>query len=121
MTDAPNSLSLNAALALYENEYLASRNFAPLTREAYLASLRELCAYLDQCDVRKVSAVERRHLEGYLGSLDSRGLSGNYRRRIVAAIRSLFAFLEERKHVGSDPARKLIPPKREHHTPPVSD
>jgi site-specific recombinase XerD len=85
---------------------------------AVLASLRDLLTYLrESCQLAHVGHVERRHLEGYLGSLDSRGLSGSYRRRIVAAIRSLFAFLEDRGHVRPDPARKLIPPERERHTP----
>lgn len=115
---APLLLTHENALSLYEHEYLTSRNLAALTRQAYLASLRDLLAYLtESSQVADVRQVERRHLEGYLASLDSRGLSGSYRRRIVAAIRSLFGFLEERGHVSPNPARKLIPPEREHRTP----
>jgi site-specific recombinase XerD len=117
MITRPESLSLENGLALYEREYLTSRNLAALTRQAYVASLRDLLAYLtDSCRLTHVGQVERRHLEGYLASLDGRGLSGSYRRRIVAAIRSLFGFLEEREHVSVNPARKLIPPERERHT-----
>lgn len=118
MTTRPESLSLENGIALYERKYLTSRNLAPLTRQAYLASLRDLLVYLTgSCQLAYLPQVERRHLEGYLASLDSRGLSGSYRRRIVAAIRSLFGFLEEREHVNVNPARKLIPPERERHTP----
>lgn len=115
---AATSLDLESAIALYEREHLASRNLALLTREAYLPRLRDLGRYLtDSCAVTTTSAVERRHLEAYLGFLDAQGLSGNYRRRIVSAIRSFFAFLEDRKLVSPDPARKLIPPEREHTLP----
>ena len=39
----------------------------------------------------------------------------NYRRRKVAAIRSLFAFLEDRGLIPASPARKLLPPERGRH------
>ena len=61
--------------------------------------------------------MEQRHLEGFLGQLDRQGLSGNYRRRKVAAIRSLFAFLEDRGLIPASPARKLFPPERGRHQP----
>jgi site-specific recombinase XerD len=112
------ALALENALSVYETEFLASRNLAPLTRRAYLASLQDLSVFLtDKCDVTTARAVERRHLEAYLGSLDARGLSGNYRRRIVAALRSFFDFLEDRELITLSPARKLIPPERERGTP----
>ena len=111
-------LSLDQAVALYKDEYLASRNLAPLTRLAYLRDLAELASFLhEHQQAILVDEVERRHLEAFLGHLDGRGLSGNYRRRKVAAIRSLFGFLEERGLVSVSPARKLLPPEREHHTP----
>src|SRR4051794_26955146 len=109
-------LSLNQAISLYTDEYLASRNLAPLTRLAYLRDLRELATFLGDGGrrVTSIEQVERRHLEAFLGHLDVQGLSGNYRRRKVAAIRSFFAFLEDRVLVPMSPARKLIPPEREY-------
>ena len=74
MITRPESLSLENGLALYEREYLTIRNLAALTRQAYVASLRDLLAYLtDSCRLTHVGQVERRHLEGYLASLDGRG------------------------------------------------
>ncbi len=61
--------------------------------------------------------MTREHLEGFLSELDQRNLSGNYRRRNIAAIRSFFSFLEERGLVLKSPAGKLIPLEREHHQP----
>ncbi len=82
MTSQASSVTLEDALALYEREFLASRNLAPLTRQAYLADLEELCAFLrDRAGIADVAHVRREHLEGFLSELDHRGLSGNYRRR----------------------------------------
>jgi site-specific recombinase XerD len=115
-----NSLHIPEALSIYETEHLASRNLAPLTRQAYLSSLHELETFLtDVTHVTDVLSVDQRHLEGFLASLDSRGLSGNYRRRFVAAIRSFFAFLADREYITVDPSRRLVPPVREWHTPRV--
>jgi site-specific recombinase XerD len=109
------ALTLNYVCTLYETEYLASRNLAPLTRLAYLRDLNELTGFLEEhCQISRVDHVERRHLEGFLGQLDRQGLSGNYRRRKVA-IRSLFAFLEDRGLIPASPARKLLPPERGRH------
>jgi site-specific recombinase XerD len=57
-----------------------------------------------------VATVDKRHLEGFLSSMDARGLSSSYRGQTVAAIRSFFAFLEDRGHTSlSAKANKLIP------------
>ncbi len=119
MEASPTRLSeLTDALALYEREFLAGRNLAPLTRQAYLRDLHELLADLKtRCGIVTAASVGRAHLEGFLATLDARGLSGAYRRRKVAALRSFFGFLEERGLVPVSPAQKLIPPARSYHPP----
>jgi hypothetical protein len=68
MINHPKSLSFENGLMLYEHEYLASRNLAPLTRQAYLASLRDLLTYLrESCQLAHVGHVERRHFGGLPG------------------------------------------------------
>ena len=63
------ALTLNYVCTLYETEYLASRNLAPLTRLAYLRDLNELTGFLEEhCQISRVDHVERRHLEGFLAN-----------------------------------------------------
>lgn len=117
MTDA-DPLLLEHAVPFYEDEYLAARNSSPLTRTAYLRDLTEAVSFLiDRCGLVTVTQVERRRLERFLSELDHRGLSGNYRRRKVAAVRSLFGFLTRRRIIPESPATELIPPEREIHQP----
>ncbi len=107
-------LLLEDAVPLYLEEYLAARNSPPLTRTAYRRDLTEAVLFLlDPCGLVAVSQVEERHLERFLGELDRRGLSGSYRRRKVAAIRSFFSFLTRRGFLPESPAAALIPPERE--------
>ena len=108
------------ALGQYRELLLASRNLAPKTRREYTNDLTDLFAFLrSRHHIATVAKVERLHLESYLAELDARGLTGNTRRRKVASIRSLFGFLTDQGLIPVDPARRLIPPEREHLQPRV--
>src|SRR3990172_10941221 len=108
------------ALAQYQVLFLASRNLATRTRREYTNDLTDLIAFLEgKCFVRDPGKVERKHLEAYLAELDRRGFTGNTRRRKVASIRSFFTFLEDFGIAPLNPARRLIPPEREHRQPRV--
>jgi integrase/recombinase XerC len=116
----PNHLSLPDALLLYEETFLAARNFAPATRVKYRSDVADLIRFLgEELHLSQADQVERRHLERYLAELDRRELKGSTRRRKVASIRSWFAFLEQEGLVPLSPAAKLIPPERERYQPRV--
>ena len=122
MLETPMTItqSLSEALTLYETEFLAARNLALRSRREYLNDLKDLLVYLTSvAGVADVGQVSRRHLEGYLAELDRRGFSGATRRRKVASIRSLFAFLQDSGMIQVSPALKLIPPERERMEPRV--
>lgn len=113
-------VSLAVALVRYEDQRLASRNLAPLTRRTYLADLRRLVAYLaEREDVIELAQVTPGHLERYFAVLDVRGLAGATRRRQLAAVTSFFGFLQYQGLVPVSPAQDLVPPKREQEPPRV--
>src|SRR4051812_21297221 len=99
-----SKLCLDEALRTYEEVHLASRNFAPRTRREYLTDLRQLCEYLGRLGVKRVDRVALLHLEGFLAELDRQHLTGSTRRRKLAALRSLFQFLEEAGFRRDNPA-----------------
>jgi len=112
--------TLTDALALYEESFLAARNFAPTTRVKYLSDLTDLIRFLtEELGLTRPEHVERRHLERYLAELDRRELKGSSRRRKVSSIRSFFTFLEQEGLIPLSPAAKLIPPERERYQPRV--
>jgi integrase/recombinase XerD len=111
------SISFEEALTAYRCTFLARRNLALRTRKEYLTDLRQLTEYLRGVGVMTVAAVERLHLEGFLATRDEHQLAGTTRRRKVAAIRSLFLFLEDARQRTGNPAAKLVPPEREWNEP----
>src|SRR4051794_21561755 len=103
-------VSLADAIIAYEEMYLASRNFAQRTRKEYLTDLQQLVQYLEGASVRSIEQVQRRHLEGFLAQLDRLALAGTTRRRKLAAVRSLFQFLQKQGLRTGNPAADVVPP-----------
>src|SRR4051794_18087436 len=99
-----NELSLADAIIVYKETHLASRNFAQRTRQEYLTDLGQLAEYLEGVSVRSIEQVQRRHLEGFLAQLDRLALAGTTRRRKLAAVRSLFQFLQGQGVTTGNPA-----------------
>lgn len=60
-----------------------------------------------------IDQVRPRHLDGFLVTLDQRGLRGSSRRRKVATIRSLFRFLVQQGILPAFPEDEILPPERE--------
>jgi len=57
--------------------------------------------------------VQPGHLDGYLSTLDAKGLKGSSRRPRVATSRSLPRFLVQEGVLAESPAERLLPPERE--------
>ena len=108
------ALSIEEAIARYRDEHLTARNLAPLTRINYLSDLGQVHRYLtERLGLVYVDQVLPRHLDGFLVTLDQRGLRGSSRRRKVATIRSLFRFLVQQGILPTSPAEAILPPERE--------
>src|SRR5260221_2687236 len=90
---APDELTLEQAVGLFETVYMTSRNLAQRTRIEYKTDVVQLSYFLKARGVTKPTQIDLSHLQGFLAELDARGLSGVTRRRKVASIRALFGFL----------------------------
>ena len=89
-----SSPSIPDAITHYQDQHLTARNLAPLTRLNYASDFKQLRRYLtDELRLVLIDQVRPLHLDGYLVTLDQRGLRGSSRRRTVATIRSLFRFV----------------------------
>ena len=102
------------AITRYQEQHLTARNLAPLTRLTYASDLTQVARYLtEQLGLVHIDQVQPRHLDGYLVTLDQRGLRGSSRRRKLATIRSLFRFLVQQGLLPASPADEILPPERE--------
>ena len=94
MVKACHPPPLPTPITQYQDEHLTARNLAPLTRINYASDLKQVGRYItEQLGLVHIDQVRPRHLDGFLVTLDQRGLRGSSRRRKVATIRSLFRFL----------------------------
>ena len=112
-------LTLREALEAYQTVYMPSRNLAERTRQEYMNDLEDLVGFLGKLGLKRISQVDRRHLEAYQAELDRRGYAGSTRRRRTSSIRSLFDFLRRDGYTDSNIAERLIPPKAERKEPRV--
>jgi integrase/recombinase XerC len=109
-----SALTIHEAIGQYLAGYLTARNLAPLTRINYASDLKHLNRYLtERLALTNIDQVRPRHLDGYLSTLDTKGMRGSSRRRHVATIRSLFRFLVQQGILPASPADEILPPERE--------
>lgn len=119
MDTATSPLPLDQAFTEYTDVFLAARNLAPKTRVDYTIDVSQLLTFLRDRGITYIRQLDLSHLNAYLAHLDTLELSGYTRRRKVSTIKSFCSFLESMGYVQKDPAKRLIPPKRESTSPRV--
>lgn len=89
---------------------------SPATLRAYGSDLRAFAAWLS-AQQRTVEQTTRFELRRYLVELEEQGLAATSVQRKLAALRGLFAFLQERARIAKDPAKLLKGPKASRRMP----
>src|SRR4051794_3363200 len=112
-----DELTLDQAVELFGTVYMPSRNFSDKTRVSYKTDLAQLVKFLKSTGISKIRDVGLSQLRSFLADLDAKGFTGVSRRRKVASIRALFAFLVKDGLVQRNVTLELIPPKREEKEP----
>lgn len=97
-------------LDLFLNYLSVEKGLSANTIAAYGADLQEMMEYLKELGISGFDEVARDHIVGYLGWLD-KGLSARSKARRLAALRSLFNYLEKMAKVRSNPAARVRFPK----------
>jgi integrase/recombinase XerD len=92
--------------------YLAAeRGLSPNTLTAYGHDLVNLAEHLERQRVADLAAVRGRHLVSFLEGLARRGLAARSRARMLAAVRTFFAFLVRERVLEVSPAQDLHLPR----------
>jgi integrase/recombinase XerD len=87
--------------------YLAvEKGFSQNTLTAYSQDLQSVAAYLEQTGIHRWEQVESRHLLGYLEAVGN-ALSSRSKARRLAALRSLFKYLQFDGQAPHNPATRL--------------
>lgn len=109
--DPARATSFDAQTDRFINYLAAERGLAANTLLAYS---RDLTAFLNHLEHRRVAApdaVQARDVVGFLESLQQRGLAVRSRARMFAAVRGLFAFLVREGEITADPTRDIHLPR----------
>lgn len=94
----------------------AEQDASENTLKAYARDLAEFSEYLTAEKVTFEQAT-RADVEGYLISLDNRGMAQATRARRLSAVRQLFRFAFEEGWRDDDPATQIRGPKKKRHLP----
>lgn len=93
---------------------------SPHTVRGYLADLRSLLAYLDECGYR-VEDLDVQLIRGWLSRSRDAGASRATRARRIAAVRALTRFLHREGELATDPGPQLVGPSQQRSLPNVLD
>lgn len=94
----------------------AEQDASENTLKAYAADLAEFYEHLTNKNT-DFAAANRGDIEGYLISLDERGMAQATRARRLSAVRQLFRFAFEEGWRDDDPATQIRGPKKQRHLP----
>jgi integrase/recombinase XerD len=95
------------------------RGLSPRTVEGYGRDLARFAAYLEERGVRRVSALKREHLTGFLERLEANGLGARSRVRALVAARRWLRHLGAAGALRCDPAEGVESPRFERRLPRV--
>ncbi len=111
---------MHDALRAYTDYLVFERRRARLTCEAYASDLRQLIDYLSRdCGLVSFGEVRPLHLREFLTRFAESGLGNATLARKLAAVRSLFGYLVERRGLPSNPAALVRSPKLPKRLPPA--
>lgn len=110
-------MRLSDAVDLHAEHLTRVRRLSPATVRGYRSDLADLVAHLDDPDVGDIDVES---LRDWLWACTQRGMSRASLARRTATVRGFFGWAREEALVGSDPAVRLVTPKRGRTLPAVA-
>lgn len=89
------------------------------TQLSYQRDLKKLAGYLEEQGISSLTAIEQKHLEGYIHMLEQKGFKAATISRNIASIKAFFLFLKKRYIVKKDVAEALQAPRIEKKLPEI--
>ncbi|RJR33622.1 MAG: site-specific tyrosine recombinase XerD [Deltaproteobacteria bacterium] len=102
---------LDELLEQFYHHLSAERGLAALTLESYAHDLQDFREYLFTLNRTSWEDVTLEDLQGYLASLEARGLSARSRARRLSALRQFFRFLLREEKLAANPVELLDSPR----------
>jgi site-specific recombinase XerD len=108
------------SLALFQTA-LRGQNYSPKTLRAYSDDLKQFMQWVgeNRVDWDNPRRFTRADVEGFMSYLAGQQMTGVTRVRKLAAIRKLFAFMEENRIIAGNPANTVKGARREEKEPGI--
>ena len=89
------------------------KRFSPLTLKSYQSDLNQFTQFLEsEIQFNHFSAVQHFHIRGFVAQLMKDGLSAVSVNRKLSTLKSFFKYLLKSGEISSNPANKVIGPKK---------
>jgi integrase/recombinase XerD len=89
------------------------------TLQSYKRDIDQYISFLGEKDIESISLTNKKVLDEYLSSLESKGRSASTISRNLASLRSFYRFSAKNKIIESDPTSELESPKIERKLPQI--
>lgn len=96
-----------------------TKNISENTELSYRRDLKKLFDYLEENGISELSKISQDVLEQYIVYLNKLGRKSSTITRFVVSIKAFFNYLTEEGVIDDSPAKSLVAPKVEKHTPSV--
>ncbi len=105
------ALELSTAIDRFLRHLAVERGLRPNTLDAYGRDLCRFADLLERSGVRKVEAIERRHVTGFLEGLEEEGLAARSRARMAVSVRRFVRHLVATGRLAKDPSEGVGSPR----------
>ncbi|NLF04419.1 MAG: tyrosine recombinase XerC [Actinomycetales bacterium] len=116
---APQSVSLESALAAFDSHLRAQRRLSEHTVRAYRGDLGQLFDFVAESGVTQLADIDLGLLRAWLATMSARSLSRATLARRGAAVRTFFEWACRAGHVPTDPAARLVSARPDRTLPTV--
>jgi len=116
---APQSVSLESALADFDSHLRAQRRLSEHTVRAYRGDLGQLFDFAAESGVTRLEEIDLGLLRAWLATMSARSLSRATLARRGAAVRTFFEWACRAGRVSSDPAARLVSARPDRTLPTV--
>jgi integrase/recombinase XerD len=112
-------LNWETGIRAFEQHLTLARGLAGHSIEAYLRDVRKLSQYAESQRLHSPGAVDRGHIQLFLGLLYELGMEPASQARIISGLRSFYEFLVEEEILSVNPMEGIQGPKRTRKLPDV--
>ena len=105
-------MKFNKSLEKFAYYLKYEKNYSEDTLKNYISDLKNFIIYLSDINISMLRDITFEITQSYINNLNRNGLTPTSLARKASSIRSFFSFLYKKKYIVTNPATKIIVPKK---------